>query len=59
MELWKTEMKEGRKKEKEQKERTFKNVFCKNNNTNPFIKCLVSAEHCAKIFERIMRDELF
>lgn len=52
-------MKEGRKKEKEQKERKFKNVFGKNNNTNPFIKCLVSAEHCAKIFERIMRDELF
>lgn len=60
MELWKTKMKEERKKEKEQKERKLKkNLFGKNNNKKPFIKCLVSSKYHAKIFERIMKNELF
>lgn len=59
MELWKTKMKEERKKEKEQKERKLKNLFGKNNNKKPFIKCLVSSKYRAKIFERIMKNELF
>lgn len=52
-------MKEEGKKEKEQKERKLKILFGRNNNKKPFTKCLVSSKYRAKIFERIMKNELF
>lgn len=52
---------EGREKERKRTKgkKIKKNLFGKNNNKKPFIKCLVSSKYHAKIFERIMKNELF